>query len=161
LGYWARRLLKTPPQQCITSLFTVDGRRDISLQKPPRTCDIESGYQELVGRTSLQFFHRYAPTAHPVQLGSLRHAGSGVCRIHTSAILRYGQFGKCFPAQRCSNPNKTMRIAYTMILINFFQHTVFSAIFNGANNPSRNWLKHHLLRENCHVIPQVLRCILR
>jgi hypothetical protein len=29
----------------------------------------------LVGRTSLQFFHRYAPTAHPVQLGSLKARG--------------------------------------------------------------------------------------
>jgi hypothetical protein len=43
----------------------LDGRRDMSLQKLPRTRAADGSYLYLVGRTSLQFLQRYAPTASP------------------------------------------------------------------------------------------------
>jgi hypothetical protein len=147
LGYWPKSLSKTPPQQCISSLFTLDGRRDISLQKLPRTCAAGSSNHQLVCRTSLQFFHRYAPTAHPVWFGSFKARGVEFVGFAHPLCCAEGALANIFSDQRCSNPHKTVRIVHTMILIHFSQHAVFSATFNGANYPSRQGLNHYFFRE--------------
>ncbi len=139
----------------------MDGRRDISLQKPPRTCAAGSSHHQLVGRTSLQFFHRYAPAAHPVALGSFKASGAELVGFIYPVYCPKDALANIFPTQRCSNPHKTVKIAHTMIPIQFSQLAVFSAIFNGANYPSQQDLKHYFFRKNCHVIPQLLRYTLR
>ena len=56
----------TPLLQCISSLFSRGGRRDISLKKSPKTrTNLGRARLTYAPRAFLQFFHRDAPTASP------------------------------------------------------------------------------------------------
>jgi hypothetical protein len=70
------------------SLFTLDGRRDMSLKKPPRTCESGSSHLCLVGRTWLQFSIDTLPPLTLVDVVVLSHAlrAEAICAVNPSPL---------------------------------------------------------------------------